>query len=114
MQDPTIDIFAIIYDLSKTNIRYGNLKEMGSAEITASLQESNIALHMLGTPYLGKGRAGLSIARKIVGNFLAREIRLYEQESLHTRVRRLGEYVPRRVTWVSLVIAWLETRSVTL
>jgi hypothetical protein len=47
------------------------------------------------------GPSGLSIAKKTVENFLARAIRLYEQESGEpSGSARLGVYVQRWVTWV--------------
>ena len=47
-----------------------------------------------GFDFLGFGPEGLSVARKTLGNFAERALRLYEQEPT-----RLGEYVERWLRW---------------
>ncbi len=42
---------------------------------------------------------GLTLAKKTITNFIAKALRLYEQEPPHKRVRRLGEYVVRWHRW---------------
>jgi hypothetical protein len=48
---------------------------------------------------------GITLAKKTIINFIAKALRLYEQEPPHTRVRRLGEYVSRWLAWTTLDFA---------
>ena len=47
------------------------------------------------------GPKGLTLADKTISNFLTKALRLYDQEPLHTTMKRLGEYAARWVRWSS-------------
>ena len=42
---------------------------------------------------------GIGLAEKTIINFITKALRLYEQEPLHTKVKRLEEYTIRWTTW---------------
>ena len=47
------------------------------------------------------GPDGLSLARKLIDNYIQKALRLYEQEPLESRDRRLEEYTKHWLRWTT-------------
>lgn len=73
-------------------------------------QKTTIGKVEKGFEFLGYhySRDGLSLARKTIGNFISKALRLYEQKPVQTRLERLGEYTKRWVRWATSGIGRLD------
>ena len=88
-------------------------EEFGLLGLTKHPQKTTISRVEKGFEFLGYhyGRDGLSLASKTIDNFIAKALRLYEQEPVQTRLERLGEYTKRWVRWTTSGLCSLEIKS---